>query len=180
MAIEIGTNPASEPNGDWFNTIESARNFGGPYNADRYADKDNTGDEETIEDAWHQGLNRSSGDIRLAWRKRLKTAGVTFMGLVDLPPSTDEAFWLAETADWGTIVRLYEGLGETDVGNELDGKMAGLRRRYLERLAQIESGDALIEAQEAAGITDTDATDVGSWQIVPIEDGICSTDEYAG
>lgn len=160
MAV-IGT-PVSSDDISVFTTKTSARTFGGPFNADTYFDKENDADAGKIAAAWLLAGQRTDADIRNAWRARLGNVRITHAELATIVANyADEAAWLAETADWGIIVRGYEGRGVQDSNDQqavtdrgLDGRMAGLRKQYRERLAMIASGSSpLIQSEAAAGYT---------------------------
>lgn len=174
--------PGDAISGDWFNTQDSARKFAGRQ-LDMFADKEESGgsDLSGINSAWQQSLDRASASIRLAWRRRLSNAGVSYVAFSSLTLDPDEAAWLAETADWGTLVNLYSGYGARDEFTaDFDGKMTSLRKRYEARLAEIQDGTALTVAQSAAGIVDPDSEDPGTFSFVPIvRDDVFSGDEFS-
>lgn len=169
-----------------FTSKAAARNFGGAYNADTYADKDNTDDADLIDAAWEQALTGADVEIIAAYRVRLFEAGkgtAADFAAYDLAPGSvadaNDSAWLDETARMGTLVKLYEGRGQADDGTSAgpspDGKMEALRKRYMDRLMAIQSGNAILATAALAGITVAD-----EWGSVEVNDPVYPTVDADG
>lgn len=157
MGNEFGTTLAA--GASHFTTQTRVENFAGSMNADVYSAKNPDGSGQAL--AWEQALSDTDNEIVQAFRHLLRTAGVDDWTDHDLVPGdVDDAVdsaWLAETADWGTTVRLYSGRGQADggtsAGESPDGKMQTLWERYQARLQQIRDGTGIPATAEAAGVT---------------------------